>query len=180
MPLTAQEKTEKTGIRPALLVIDIQNEFLPMVPQQEKEMSLYMINAYIDYFRSYGFPVVRIYHTDPKYGPHPDSLAFQFPASVHIKKEDTMIVKNFGNGFKKNDLGKVLREMKCNTLFLCGLSSVGCVLATYFGARDEDFDVFMVRNAVMSHNSTYTTNIQEILNALDAEAIEVMLRNAEK
>ena len=178
--LTGQVKPEQTGIRPALVVIDIQNEFLPMVPQQEKELALYMINSYIDYFRGLGFPIIRVYHTDPQWGPHPDSAGFKFPATVHIKSDDAMIIKNYPDAFKKTTLEKLLREKNCNTLFLCGLSSVGCVLATYFGAKNADFNVFMVRNAVMSHNSTFTDNIQEILNALDFDAIDLMLKNAEK
>jgi nicotinamidase-related amidase len=77
--------------------------------------------------------------------------------------------------FKKTDLEKILHEKKCNTLFLCGLRSVGCVLATYFGAKNADFNVFMIRDAVMSHNSTYTDNIEEILNALDFDTIDLIL-----
>jgi nicotinamidase-related amidase len=178
--LTAQEKPVASGIRPALIVIDTQNDFLPMVPEHERQMGLYAINCYIDYFRALGFPVIRVYHTDPQEGPDPDSLGFQFPASMHIKNTDPMIIKNFPDAFKKTNLEKLLRDKKCNTLFLCGLSSVGCVLATYFGAKDADYHVFMIRDAVMSHNSTFTQNIQEIVNALDFEAIDLMLKNAEK
>ena len=178
--VTGQDKTEPAGIRPAIVVIDIQNQFLPMIPESEKQLALYMINEYIDYFRALGFPVIRIYHTDPQWGPNPDSAGFQFPASVHIKSTDAMIIKNYPDAFKKTNLEKILLEKKCNTLFLCGLSSVGCVLATYFGAKNADFNAFMIRNAVMSHNSTFTNNIQDILNALDFEAIDLMLKNAER
>ncbi|MBN1414679.1 MAG: isochorismatase family protein [Bacteroidales bacterium] len=178
--LIAQEKDSQSGIRPAIVVIDIQNQFLTWVPESEKNLALYMINDYIDYFRALGFPVIRVYHHSPEWGPHPDSSGFQFPASVHIKNDDPMIVKNYADAFKKTDLEKILRERKCNTLFLCGLSATGCVLATYFGAKNADFNVFMIRNAVMSHNSTFTNNIQEIVNALDFEAIDLMLKHAEK
>jgi nicotinamidase-related amidase len=180
LSLQGQEKPVESGIRPALVVIDIQNQFLPMVPDHEKQVAMNMINDYIDYFRALGFPVIRVYHSDPQWGPHPDSAAFQFPASVRILHDDPMIIKNYPDAFKKTGLEKILREKRCNTLFLCGLSSVGCVLATYFGAMNADFHVFMIRNAVMSHNSTFTANIQEIMNALDFEAIDLMLKNAEK
>jgi nicotinamidase-related amidase len=180
MSMAGQVKSVETGIRPAIIVIDIQNQFLPMVPDHEKQMAMSLINDYIDYFRGLGFHVIRVYHSDPQWGPHPDSAAFQFPASVHIKSDDPMIIKNYADAFKKTDLERILREKKCNTLFLCGLSSVGCVLATYFGAKNADFNVFMIRDAVMSHNSTFTQNIQEIVNALDFEAIDLMLKNAVK
>ena len=57
---------------------------------------------------------------------------------------------------------------------------MGRVLATNFGAKNADFNVFMICDAVMSHNSTYTDNIEEIVNALDFDTIDLMLKNAEK
>lgn len=179
-PSQGQEKPDSPGIRPALIVIDIQNQFLPYVPEHDRYIAMMNINDYLDYFHMLGFPVIRVYHSDPQWGPNPDSAGFQFPASVHIKADDPKIIKHYADAFKKTDLEKILREKKCNTLFLCGLSSVGCVLATYFGAMNADFNVFMIRNAVMSHNSTFTDNIQEIMNALDFQAIDLMLKNAEK
>ena len=180
LSVKSQEKPLETGIRPALIVIDIQNQFLPMVPEAEKNLAMAMINDYIDYFRALGFPVIRVYHSDLQWGPHPDSSGFQFPATVHIENNDPMVIKHYPDAFKKTELENMLREKKCNTVFLCGLSSVGCVLATYFGARNADFNAFMIRNAVMSHNSTFTNNIQEIVNALDFEAIDLILKNAAK
>ncbi len=178
----AQGKTDKKveRLRPALLVIDIQNEYLPMIPEREKEVGLYMINAYIDFFRMNDMPIVRIHHTDPQWGPHPDSSGFQFPETIHVKPGDPKVVKNYGNAFNKTELDKLLKEKKCNTLFLCGLSSVGCVLATYFGARDLDYNAFMIKDAIMSHNSDYTDAVENIFGAVGYEVIKTMRDNAEK
>jgi nicotinamidase-related amidase len=180
--LQAQGKDEASSkrMRPALIVIDIQNQFLPMVPEREKEVSLYMINEFIDLFRKNGFPIIQVHHTDPQSGPKPGTEAFEFPATVRIKTEDPLVVKNYGNSFKKTDLQKILQEKKCNTVFLCGLSSVACVMATYFGARDLDYNAFMLKDAIMSHNSNYTDDIEEIYGALNYEAVEIMLANSEK
>jgi len=178
-PNGLQKQAEKR-MKPVLLVIDIQNEYLSMVPEREKEVALYMINAAIQLFRENGFPVIRVYHTDLKYGPKPDTEAFEFPKSVMIKPEDPRIIKNYPNAFKKTDLEKMLRDQGCNTLFLCGLSAVGCVLATYHGAADLDFDVFMLKDAIMSHNSAYTDSIEDIFSALGYDALKVMLEYAQK
>jgi nicotinamidase-related amidase len=174
------QKQPAKQMKPALLVIDIQNEYLPMVPEREKEVGLYMINALIQLFRESGFPVIRVYHTDPKSGPNPGTEAFEYPKSVLIKPEDPKIIKNYGNAFNKTDLQKVLRDRGCNTLFLCGLSAVGCVLATYHGAMDLDYDVFMLKDAIMSHNSAYTDSIEDIFSALGYDALKVMLEYAQK
>jgi len=169
------EAQSERKMKPALLVIDIQNEYLPYMSEEDKNFALQMINAAISLFRENNLPIIRVYHTDPQYGPKPDSKAFEFPSSINIKDDDPKIIKNYPSAFKKTDLENVLRDMECNTLFLCGLSAVGCVLATYHGAMDRDFNVFMIKNALMSHNSTYTKMIEDISDTVGYKTLIVML-----
>ena len=79
--LSAQDKKAER-MHPALLVIDIQKQFMPMMDDREKSLAIYAINAYIDLFRKYGFPVVRVYHTDKDYGPVPGTPEFLRNKSV--------------------------------------------------------------------------------------------------
>jgi len=65
-------------------------------------------------------------------------------------------------------------------VFLCGLSAVGCVISTYYGASDLDYDVFMVRDALMSHNAEYTRVVQEFCDSVGYAALKIMLENARK
>jgi len=167
-------------MKPALLVIDIQNAYLPMVPDREKEVGMYMINAMIDLFRKNGFPIIRVYHQDLVEGPKTDSEAFEFPTTVQIKPEDPRVIKHYGDGFNKTDLDIIIKEKGCNTVFMCGLSAVGCVLATYIGAKNHDVKAFLIKDAIMSHNSTYTDNIEEIFGAISYDVVKTMLENAEK
>ena len=74
----------------------------------------------------------------------------------------------------------LLQKKGGNPLFLCGLSAVGCVLATYFGAMDLDYNVFMIKNALMSHNSTYTKSIEDIFDALGFTALKIILESVKK
>jgi nicotinamidase-related amidase len=170
----------KAHIKPALLIIDIQNVYLNMVPEREKEVALYYINGLIELFRSNGYPVIRIYHLDKESGPKPDSEQFQFPNSVVIKDEDAKVIKTYGNGFNKTDLDKIIREKGSNTLFLCGLSAVGCVLATWIGAQDHDYKAFMVKDAIMSHNSDYTNHVEDMFDAVGYDMVQLILENSEK
>jgi nicotinamidase-related amidase len=167
-------------MHPALLVIDIQKQFMPMMDERDTAIPMYAINAYIDIFRKNGFPVIRIYHTDKDYGPFPGTPEFEFPKEINILPDDPKVIKTYGNGFNKTDLEKILRDKSVNTVFLCGLSSVGCVLATYMGAQDLDFKAFLIKDAMMSHNADYTNNIEEIFDALSYDVIQVLLDNAEK
>lgn len=177
--LFSQDKKQER-MHPALLVIDIQKQFMPMMDEKDKEFAMYAINTYIDLFRKYGFPVIRIYHTDKDFGPFPGTPEFEFPEEVTILPDDPRVIKTYANGFNKTDLEKVLRDKGVNTVFLCGLSSVGCVLATYMGAQDLDFKAFLIKYAMMSHNADYTKSIEDIFGALSYDVIQVMLDNAEK
>jgi len=140
------------------------------------------ISLYINFFRGKGFPIIRIYHSDLKYGfgPKEGTEQFEFPNTVPIKEEDARVVKHYPDGFNKTDLDKVLKEKKVNTVFLCGLSAVGCVLATYIGAENFDYTPFFLKDALISHKTVYTKNIEDIFSALGFEAVNVMLNNAEK
>jgi len=175
----AQDKKPER-MHPALLVIDIQKQFLPMMDVRDTAIPMYAINAYIDLFRKNGFPIIRIYHSDKDYGPFPGTPEFEFPETVNILPEDPKVVKTYGNGFNKTDLDKILHDKGVNTLFLCGLSSVGCVLATYMGANDHDFKAFLIKDAMMSHNADFTNDIEEIFDAIGYDAVTIMLDNAEK
>jgi nicotinamidase-related amidase len=167
-------------IKPALLVIDIQNAYLPRMDEKDKKTAMEMINYYIELFRANGFPVIRVYHTNPTMGPKPDSEEFQFPKTVAIRDDDPMIIKNYGNAFKKTNLDKMLKDKGCNTLFLCGLSAVGCVLATYHGAVDFDYDVFMLKDSLISHDAALTKAVQEICTTIDYYALRLVLGSLSK
>ncbi len=167
-------------IKPALLVIDIQNAYLPYMDEKDKKMGMEAINYYIGLFRANGLPVIRVYHTDPKTGPKPDSEPFEFPKTVTILPDDAKIIKNYPSAFKKTELDKLLKGKGCNTLFLCGLSAVGCVLATYHGAMDLDYEVFMLKDALISHDAALTKAVQEICKTIDYYALKLLLENIGK
>jgi len=168
---------QKKGIRPALLVIDVQNRYLPVIPQREKELAIFFINLLIDLFRKHEFPVIRIYHHNKENGPKPQTDEFEYPESVKIKNEDTQIIKTYSDSFNRTNLNEILKENDCNTLFLCGLSAVGCVLATRTGAQNNDYKAFIVKDAIMSHNSEYTKNVEVMFDAISYDAVVMILEN---
>ncbi len=172
----AGEKGEgKKEMKPALIVIDIQNKYIGYMDDDDVEIPMYMINAAIALFREHGLPVIRIYHTDPEYGPEPGTEDFEFPESVVIEDSDPKIIKNYPSGFTKTELDELLKEKGCNTLYLCGLSAVGCVFATYHGAIERDYDVFMIKGALMSHEEEYTDMVEDITGAVSYTAMKAML-----
>ncbi len=176
----APEPQAQTSMKPALLVIDIQNEYLKYMSEEDKESALRLINGAIWLFRQHGHPIIRVYHSDPTYGPKPGNENFEFPSSVIIKDDDPMIVKNYPSAFKNTELEELLRAKECNTLFLCGLSAVGCVLATYYGAMERDYDVFMIKNALMSHKAQYTDFVEDVFDTVNWKTLQFMLEHMQK
>jgi len=172
-----QAEPEKNQVKPALLVIDIQNEYLKYISEDDKKWGMEIINGAIYMFRQHNLPIIRVYHTDPNWGPQPGTEPFEFPKSVIIKDDDPQVIKNFPSAFQKTELDKILKEKGCNAMYLCGLSSVGCVLATYFGGMERDYKVFMVKEGIMSNNSDYTRVIRDICETVSFETVMFMLGN---
>lgn len=173
--LATAAESEKRVVKPALLVIDVQNEYLPMMDEQDRREALDNINVYIQLFRLYKMPVIRIYHTDLQGGPPPGSEPFEFPKSVLIQDSDLKVVKNYGNAFKKTEPDRLLRERGINTLFLCGLSATACVLATYHGAIDNDYDTYLLKDALLSGQAELTRAVQSICRTVGYWPLKLIL-----
>ena len=141
----------------------------------DKDKALEMINWALYVAREYNIPVIRIYHTDPQWGPAPGTEEFEFPATVKIKDDDPKVIKNYADGFKKTDLEKILKEKGINTLFLCGLSATGCVLATYHGAKNLEYDVFLLQDAIISHDQQLTESVEKICESVSLDTYNFMM-----
>jgi nicotinamidase-related amidase len=178
-PLLSQDKKDEAQVipemKPALVIIDIQNKFLPYM-SSEQDKALEMINWAIFVAREYKIPVIRVYHTDPNWGPKPGTEEFEFPESIKINEDDPKVIKNYGDGFKKTDLDKILTEKGINTLFLCGLSATGCVLATYHGAKNLEYDVFMLQDAIISSDQQLTKSVEKICESVSLDTFNFMMK----
>ncbi len=169
------QQQDTKQINPVLLVIDVQNEYLPFMSEEGKTLAMRMINGCIWLFRQKGLPIIRIYNTHPQWGPKIDSEAFAFPSSIMVTDDDAKIVKQFPSAFRETNLDKILKEKGYNTLFLCGLSATGCALATYHGAAERDYNVFMIKDALMSPNQNQTKVIEDISSSVNFHTLMFML-----
>jgi len=175
LPPASAEGTKPAELRPVLLVVDVQNSWLPAMDDSDRASAPAKINEAISLFRQYGYPVVAVYHSDPKGGPPPGTDLFRFPEWVAITDDDPVIVKAHPSAFTKTDLDSVLHATGRNAVFLCGLSAVGCVLATYFGADDRGYMAFMVEGALLSHDSSYTAVIEDICDSVSLRELATLL-----
>ena len=154
--------------KPALLVIDIQNAYLPMMDQQDVASGMEAINELIGVFREQNYPVILVYHQEIGQPLAPGDPAFEFPASVKILEGDPRVIKHQPSAFTKTNLDELLKAKGINSVYLCGLSATGCVLATYFGALDREYETVMVNEALISPKAEYTTMIRNITGAYHA------------
>jgi nicotinamidase-related amidase len=174
--LAQENKPEKITMKPALLVIDVQNQFIPMMAKEDQEMAIEYINGAIWVFRQFDLPVIRVYHTSEKWGPAPGTEEFQFPDTIKVTDDDPMITKTYGSAFNKTELNDLLKKEGINTLFMCGLSSVGCVLATYMDASNYDYEAFLIKDAMLGPDADYTNQIEEIFSAIELNTIYYMMK----
>jgi len=177
--LNAQEKSSVSqlgkDIYPALLVIDLQNDYLPYMSEGDKKTAMDTINRAISVFHNKHLPVIRIYHQDVNRGPQPGSEGFEFPKSMEIADSDPKVIKHYQDAFAKTCLDSLLKELGVNTVFLCGLSATGCVLGTYFGALDHDYLTLMLKEGIISPKSEQTEMIREICRGMSFGSLKNML-----
>ena len=173
------QETEKKELKPALLVIDVQNVYIPWMDQSDKDIAFEYINAAIGLFEKYELPIIKVYHQDKQQGPAEDSEEFKFAPEINVKENYPMVIKHYGNSFNKTDLDKLLKEKDINTVFLCGLSATGCVLATYIGAGDNDYKAFMIKNALLSPNAEHTNFVEEIMTSIDLSTLIFLLEHTQ-
>lgn len=171
------DQAETRG-KPALLVMDVQNLYLGMMDQSNRDLAVAVVNATVDLFHEQGYPVIRVYHTDPARGPAPGTEPFEFPDQIRVRPDDPMVVKNHASAFVGTDLEKILRGHGCDTVFVTGLSAVGCALATYFDADGRGFRTFMVKNGLLSHRADLTRAVEDMTDAVGYDAVKYMLTKA--
>jgi nicotinamidase-related amidase len=164
-------------MKPALLVVDIQNAWLGESPELKAsvEKRLDVMNAAIHWFRKNGHPVVVIFHEDVEKGVTPGTSAFEFVPAVRIEKKDIRVTKHYPNSFNKTGLESILREKGCDTVLIIGLSASGCALATCLGAEDYDFRSMFVKGGIASHNEDHVRFAEEICGTIGLDEFDAKL-----
>lgn len=164
-------------LKPALLVIDIQNKWLNSSSglRSSVEERIEVINSAIALFRKKGLPIIRVYHVDKEEGPMPGTEGFEFLSSIEISMTDVQVIKNYPNAFNRTELASILSQGKVDVVILCGLSAIGCVMATYVGAKDHDLNPFLLRDGVAAGSERHVRFAEEIFETISIGALTQML-----
>ena len=139
-------------MKPALLLVDIQNDYFPGGNMELVNIDRASTNARIllDKFRYQGLPVFHIQHTFLHSGAGfflPDTEGAEIHDNVGPLPSETVIHKHYPNGFHETDLLELLRQKKIRDLVICGAMSHMCIEATTRAASDYGFKCTVVQDA---------------------------------
>jgi nicotinamidase/pyrazinamidase len=166
-------KSESIANGDALLIVDMQNDFLPggslAVPGSEQIIPI--INRYIEKFNAHGNPVylTRDWHTPDhssfrtQGGPWPahcvaGTHGAEFSASLLLPEKFEVVSSGFRrdlagySGFEETGLRASLERAGIRRLFVCGLATDYCVLHTVLEALKFGYTVFLLQDAVRAVN----------------------------
>jgi len=164
-------------MKPALLVIDIQNEFfnLNQAASDSLKAAIECVNAAIDLFRKKNLPIVVIQHKSEEEGLVPGKAGFEVPATVKLQPQYIRIVKTYGNSFTKTGLAEELRKLGVDTVIVTGFCAEYCVLNTYRGAQDFDFTPIILKGSLASDNAEHIRFVEEITETISFGALKTLL-----
>jgi nicotinamidase-related amidase len=164
-------------MKPALLVIDIQNEFfnINQVCSDSLKVAMQYVNAAIKLFRKKNLPIVIVQHKSEEDDLVPGKPSFDVPDTVKTEPNDIRIVKTYGNSFNKTGLTEKLRELGVDTVIITGFCAEECVLSTYKGAEDLDFNPIILKGSIASYNLEHIKFVEEITDTLTFGALKKSL-----
>lgn len=164
-------------MKPALLVVDIQNEFFDsnQACNDSLKSAVEYINAAIAYFREKDLPIIAIQHKNAEHELTLGKPGFDVHKSVDLKPHDLCIVKTYSNSFVKTELAKRLRELGVDTVIVTGFCAEYCVLSTYRGAQDLDFTPIILKGSLASDNSEHIRFVEEITEIISLGALKTLL-----
>ena len=151
-------------MKPALLLVDIQNDYFPGGNMELVNIDQVSSNArlLLDKFRDQDLETFHIQHTfkDMSAGFFiPNTQGSEIHGSVDPLPDETVIHKNFPNSFRETSLLKQLKEKNITDLVICGAMSHMCIEATTRAAADYGFKCVVVQDACATRDVEFHNNI---------------------
>ena len=164
-------------MKPALLIIDVQNAFfsLNQACSDSLKSAIEYISAAVELFRKKKLPMIVIQHKAKAEDLVPGKKGFDVPESIKLAPEDIRIVKTYGNSFAKTGLAEKLGELQVVTVIVTGFCAQYCVLSMYRGAQALDFTPIILKGSLASDNSENIRFVEEISEIISYGALKKML-----
>ncbi len=135
-------------MKKALLIIDMQKgSFTEKTPRFNADVVITNINTIAAAFRKSGNHVIFIQHDGTKENQFiPDSTEWELLSSLEVESGDILIDKTANDSFYRSNLGKVLKELDVQELFITDCATDFCVESTIQSALTKDYRIVVVRN----------------------------------
>ncbi|MBS1142006.1 MAG: Isochorismatase hydrolase [Proteobacteria bacterium] len=160
---------------PALIVIDLQNDYFPdgRFPLWNAEGTLSNVEQAIGQARAKGIPVILVQHVadsskgiapffntgTPGVDIHPRALAAAPDAPI--------VIKSFADSFHKTTLEATLAQLGVDELLVCGMMTQNCVTHTAISKAAEKYKVSILADCC--------TTVSEILHKIALNAVSTRL-----
>lgn len=149
-------------MKPALLVIDPQNDFFvgdnPNLA--EFQATIPVINAAIAMFRQQQWPVVFGQHTSS--GKPVGSYAWAISKLFDCQVGDAQFSKTHYNAFWNTKLDDILKTDGVDFVVVCGYLAEHCVLSTLRGALERGYRSAVLEHSMASLNNRHTQFVWDI------------------
>lgn len=168
--LAHQENTMSASPRRALLVIDVQNEYVTgnlLIEYPPVETSLRNITLAMDAAQAAGVPVIVVQHDAPKESPlfAQGSQAWELHPLIAGRPADHRINKNMASAFAGTDLAQWLADHGVDTLTIVGYMTHNCDASAIYHASHHGLHVEFLADASGSpsyENAAGSASAEEI------------------
>jgi nicotinamidase-related amidase len=158
-------------MKPALLVVDMQDAYHKGPAAQSMDAACEYINAAAELFRGKGLPVVWIQHKDEYDGALPGLPGFQIIGGLSPQPGEPRVVKEYSNSFNKTGLREILESRGVDTAIVTGYCAEHCVLSTCRGAKDLDLFGVILRGGIASGTAEHVGFVERISDVISYGAL---------
>lgn len=160
---------------PALIVIDLQNDYFPdgRFPLWNAEGTLSNVEQAIGKARAKGIPVILVQHVaDSSKGIAPFFNTGTPGVDIHPRilaaaPDAPVVIKSFADSFHKTTLEATLAQLGVDELLVCGMMTQNCVTHTAISKAAEKYKVSILANCC--------TTVSEILHKIALNAVSTRL-----
>ena len=144
----------------ALVIIDIQNDYFPggAMELEGAEAAGAKAGMAIGKFRERNLPVIHVRHLSARPGATffiPGTRGSEIHASVRPVAGETVIEKNFPNGFRNTKLREELERLQVTNLVVAGMMTHMCVDASVRQAADLGYKITLLGDACATRAQSY-------------------------
>jgi acyl-CoA reductase-like NAD-dependent aldehyde dehydrogenase/nicotinamidase-related amidase len=157
-------------LKPALLLIDLQNDYLAATGLQPAAPELVSrAAALLEGFRAHSLPVIHVWttasRTDDRRMPHwrradrwvcvTGTPGHEPPAPLRPRPGEAVVSKTFYSGFEDGRLDAQLRSLGCAEVIIAGIHTHGCVRASVLDAYQRGYKVMVAEDAIGSDDAIH-------------------------